>query len=1123
MRFACRVFVLASAVVATVVAARIRAAEPTSRPASPLSPEEALKTFKIYPGFTIALAASEPLVQDPIAFNWGPDGRLWVVEMGDYPLGVDGKGGAGGRIKILEDTNGDLKYDKATLFLDGLYYPTGVTPWRKGVLVCCAPDIFYAEDTDGDGKCDKREVLFTGFGEGNQQHRLNGLVYGLDNWLYGANGDSNGEVKSAKTGKVVNISGRDFRLNPDTGEIDAVTGSTQFGRTRDDWGNWFGCNNSNPDYQFVLDDHYLRRNPHAAAPNPRHDVPEVAGPAPVYPISKTEARFNNPQSANHFTSACSLIFYRDELFGSGYRGNSFVSEPVHNLVHREVVWQDGVLVRSRRADDEGLMEFVASTDNWFRPTSLRIGPDGSMWIADMYRAVIEHPQWIPPETQARLDLRAGSDKGRIYRVWPPVKTLRPIPNLTKADVAGLVKSLESPGGWERDMAQQLLIERQDKSAVPMLEKLAGSSSRALARLQALCTLDGLDAVRPEVLIKATQDEIPGVRAHAVRLAEHRLEKSPELQSAIVALAKDPDATVRMQMAYSLGEWDDPRAGEALATIAMRDRDDPYIAAAVMSSVNEKNLPTVIGAVTAHPKKTPPVGVLGSLVRMAAATNNGAALAKAVDAVTRPTGPGDKIDRVKQFAGVAALLDGIEQGGDGGKSKELIGKLGHVLDAAREVAIDDAAKPDARAAAAPLLGRGLADEQAGDADLLAGMLTPQTPETVQAVAVASLTRITDPASAKAMISAWPALTPALRTQVLDALTRRPERVAALLDAIEAKKVLAADIDATRRRQLLKDADATIRARAEKVFAGAINPDRQKVIDQYKDALTLDGDAAKGKVFFTAVCATCHKVADVGVAVGPDLLSVADHSPDYYLLHVLDPNRAVEARYTNYIAQTKAGETFSGVLTGETGNSVTLTGAGGVPKTILRADLKRLVASPISVMPEGLEAGRTPQDFADLFAFLAGSGPPPLPKHFDGNKPALVKADPTTGVLKLTSETAQVYGQTLIWEHKHDNLGYWVSNDDHAVWSVDVPKAGKYDVVLNFACDPKAVGNTYVIASGKARVTGKVPDTGSWDYFRTEKVGRLELPAGLQRVTMRPLDNIDYALIDLKAIELVPAKN
>src|SRR5207249_2781459 len=188
-----------------------------------------------------------------------------------YPLGADGKGKAGGRVKFLESTRGDGHYDKATLFLDNLGIPTGVLPWRKGVLVTCAPDIFYAEDTDGDGKADKIEKLFTGFREGNQQHRVNGLTWGLDNWVYGANGDSGGVVRyvgpltpgpsPAKPGEgrqEVNLRGHDFRFRPDTGDIELQSGQTQFGRCRDDWGNWFGGHNTYPGWHFALDDHYLK-------------------------------------------------------------------------------------------------------------------------------------------------------------------------------------------------------------------------------------------------------------------------------------------------------------------------------------------------------------------------------------------------------------------------------------------------------------------------------------------------------------------------------------------------------------------------------------------------------------------------------------------------------------------------------------------------------------------------------------------------------------------------------------------------------------------------------------------------------------------------------------------------
>ena len=210
-------------------------------------------------------------MKDPIAFEWGADGKLWVVEMGDYPLGLDGKGKPGGIVRFLEDTNHDGIYDKSTVFLEGLNFPTAVTPWGKGVIVSAAPEIFYAEDTDGDGKADVRKTLFAGFHEGNQQHRLNGFDYGLDNWLYGANGDSGGIIRyvsslatpaSRPTPASINISGRDFRFRPSDGAFETQAGGTQYGRHRDDWGNWFGNNNSIWLWHYFLQENYLRRNPH---------------------------------------------------------------------------------------------------------------------------------------------------------------------------------------------------------------------------------------------------------------------------------------------------------------------------------------------------------------------------------------------------------------------------------------------------------------------------------------------------------------------------------------------------------------------------------------------------------------------------------------------------------------------------------------------------------------------------------------------------------------------------------------------------------------------------------------------------------------------------------------------
>src|SRR5262245_23307672 len=481
----------------------------------PKSPEESLKCIQVRPGFTVELMAAEPLVMDPIAFAWGPDGKFWVVEMGDYPLGVDGKGKFGGKVKFLEKASRERKrpedgpYTKSTTFLDNLGYPTGVTPWGKGVIVTCAPDIFYAEDTDGDGKADKKIVLFTGFREGNQQHRVNGLVWGLDNWLYGANGDSGGVIKAVnalerqpdgshrarqldKPGPGVNISGRDFRLKPETGEFEAVTGQTQFGRCRDDFGNWFGCNNSNPMYHFVLEDRYLKRNPHILYPDPKVNVSVTPAAAKGYPISKALPRFNTPGAVGYFTSACSVMIYRDNLFGPEFYGNSFVAEPVHNLIHREVMKPKGVTFTSQRADDEQTSEFLASSDNWFRPTTIATGPDGALWIADMYRYVIEHPEWIPLDWQKKLELRAGHDLGRIYRVYPKDKTPRAIPRMDKMDAKKLVKALESPNGWTRDTAQVLIVQtprkepERDFGDLKKLYEIAASTKQpAASRIHAL--------------------------------------------------------------------------------------------------------------------------------------------------------------------------------------------------------------------------------------------------------------------------------------------------------------------------------------------------------------------------------------------------------------------------------------------------------------------------------------------------------------------------------------------------------------------------------------------------------------------------------------------------------------
>lgn len=545
-----------------------------------LSPAEAVTSLRLPDGFTATLVAHEPQVINPVAFDWSPDGRLWVVEMRDYPTGLDGHGQPGGIIKVLTDVGGDGTYEQTTVFAENLPFPTGVMPWRQGVLIAAAPHILYAADTDGDGRADTREVLFTGFEPGNQQHRFNGFEWGLDGWIYAANGDSGGTVSSVKTGKSLSISGRDVRFRPDTGEIETVSGMTQYGLRRNNWGHWFGNNNPVWLWQVTLPEHYLRRNPQLAVKRVRRELANYPNSTRVFPASPPMERPNQPWSLNHVTSACSPTPYRDDLFGPDFADSVFIAEPVHNAVHREVLVRDGSGWHSRRATGEAQREFLASTDNWFRPVFLRTGPDGALWVADMHRIVLEHPEWISPEMQARLDVRAGADAGRIYRIAPTGAVPRRVPNFATGDTATLAAAMNHSNGWQRDTVHRLLLQKNDRAAIPPLRALLTPAVAPEVRLQALAALGGLGGLEDAVLLTALADPHPWVRCEALRQCE--ADAGEAVFPAVAALAQDPDPAVRLQVAFSLGAWPADRAVPVLAGIAAEMDDDLRVA--VMSSL-----------------------------------------------------------------------------------------------------------------------------------------------------------------------------------------------------------------------------------------------------------------------------------------------------------------------------------------------------------------------------------------------------------------------------------------------------------------------------------------------------------------------------------------------------------
>jgi putative heme-binding domain-containing protein len=652
--------------------------------------------------------------------------------------------------------------------------------------------------------------------------------------------------------------------------------------------------------------------------------------------------------------------------------------------------------------------------------------------------------------------------------------------------------------------------------------MAVHGKNPLARLHALGTLAsmGKDAYVPQAL----RDPHPAVRRQAIRMADRLfLDTMFERgQGLMEKLLDDPDAQVRLQLAYSLGECRHEQAAWALGRLAATAAGDKHFLAAVFSSVNAKNFDSFLeGTCNAGKGVVAPI-VLENLLRMAGKLGP-RHTAKILGAMAFADA---KQDAAERFTAVAGFLDTLDGQGTplaflwskaDADLKRLLQQLDRVFETARTITNDRKASIADRVLAVRLLGRGI-DNQASDVNTLVRLLGPDSAADLQSAAIAALGKIPYPKVPAILLERWRSLSPAQRAQAFDVLLSRGDGPSTLMAALERKEIGPFDVDAARRQRLLDHKDASLKSRAAKIFATSVSADRQKVIESYRAVLTIKGDAQHGAKVFAKSCAGCHQLGGVGQQVGPDLGSVADKSSDGLLLAILDPNRAVEARYINYTAVTKAGRTYSGLIASETGTSLTLVGVDGKSETVLRTDLDELFSSGKSAMPEGLEKDVPLKDMADLIAFVQGQVPAPKRKVFTGNQPEKVRPE-NDGSLRLKASSSEIFGRTLVFEKPYDNLGYWSSPDDRAVWTVEVPREGHYVVWLDWACADQAAGNTLELASGAERMTAKVPSTGSWDTYRFARHGEIRLAAGTQQIVMRAAGPIRGALIDLKEIKLI----
>jgi putative membrane-bound dehydrogenase-like protein len=963
----------------------------------PLSPREELTTFRVLKGFKVELVACEPDVVDPVAMAFDESGRLYVVEMRGYPNEGIGTGTiTSGRIKLLEDRDGDGFFEKSTIFADGLRLPTGVMPYRGGVLVCNPPDIVFMEDTDGDGRADKRRLLYSGFNLSNIQQMVNALQWGLDNWVYGCAAGNGGTVRSAEKPDAtpVELRGRGIRFHPDVpASLEPTSGGGQFGLAVDDWGHWFTATNSQHLRQIVLPDHYLRRNPFLPVRAVTLDIPDHDAACKVHRISpfeswrveRTSRRKGGPEAkrlpgtelvpGGFITSACSPLVYNATLFPKEYYGNTLVCDPANNLIHRDTLVPNGAVFVARRADKD--CEFLASTDNWFRPVNLVLGPDGAVYVADFYREAIETPLSLPDDIKKRLNLESRG-RGRIWRIVPETGVSKPRPALAKAAAAALVPYLTDPNPWWRYTAQRLLLERQDKTVIARLSEIARDSPLPQGRLHALWTLDGLSALREMDIERALADAEAGVRENALRMAEPRLTRSKRLRKAVSALASDPAPHVRFQLAFTLGEGDNPELAAAWAELATRDAGDYWFQTALLSSAN-KTAPAYLEKLVQLKAFTGDdpgrARFLTSLAALVGARADDAGLARTLGLLGRnATRPARWQAAVLEGLGQGLQnsqrsLDGLWQSTSPRLKEALEGTRAFFTEAAR-VAGDEKHALSDRLAAVRLLALG---PPALSEKSLPPLLAPQEPRELQLAAVRALSALSTAPVADTLLYSWASYSPVVRREVLEALFSRADRLPRLLDAIAQKKVLAGQLEPARLTQLRTHPNASIRRQAAKVLAGQIAPDRQKVVLAYQPSLMLKGDAAKGKLAFQKTCATCHRLENVGQEVGADLQSaLRTKTPETLLIDILDPSREVDPRYIEYLVTTRSGKVVTGLIAAETASSLTLRRAEKAEDTILRNQIESIQATAKSLMPEGLEMQLDRQALADLIAYLQTIG-------------------------------------------------------------------------------------------------------------------------------------------------------
>ena len=940
----------------------------------------------IHPAFEVQIVATEPLIRDPAAIDIDEIGRMYVCELPEYnAYAATDNPNEKGAVKRLVDTNGDGRYDKATLFVKDIDYPTAIICWDNGVFIGSAPDIFYCKDTNGDGIADIRKKILTGFGSdlAGEAH-LNSFRWGVDNRIHISTNLSGGNVRlaNATQSTAVSTRGRGIILDPrDLSGFELTSGAGQHGMSMDNWGRKFVCSNSVPAQMLMLDDRYLARNPYLASPNLAVDIAPDGKHTELFRISPAEPwrelrtmlrrtkQFRGSDEGGKpfgfFTGATGITIYRGDAWPEQFHGNLIVGDVANNLIYRAILKPKGLELVAQRADVG--KEFIASRDLWFRPVQFANAPDGTLYAIDISRELIEGAAFLPPEFMKYLDPLSGSKQGRIYRIAPRDFSTPPTPNLGELTTPELVSLLDHTNGWHRDTASRLIYQRQDSSAVSGLRQLVQHGETAAGRFTALYALQGLAALDESSVLAALMDSAAIVRVHALRVSESLASQSVAITNHLSNMTTDLNIQVRYQLAFSLGAVQGQTRNHALTQLVLSNHQNKWLSVAISSSLFQ-------GAGFVFQKLSTEDAFLKST------TGQQFILTLATQIGTR--------QRADELAAVLQSLNNIQQRDTtlaskimealvkniaGEQRTKLLATTGEnaamvlqqLIVESLSIAQSSKESPEKRAAAIRSLQLATFDDSKS---IMLKLLKLTEPFEVRAAVIETLGFYTHNQAAEILITNWRSLSPSLRSRAAETLLSRANWVTLFLDAVEAGSIARGEIDPARIQLLKAHPDKNIAQRVAKIFLSSPSGARLAVIKEYQSSLSTKGDISQGKEIFKKVCSACHRLENVGTSVGADLNGIRNRGLPAVMLNILDPNREVKPKYLTYVLVDVKGRSTTGMITAENANSITLQKPDGTSTTILRTEMEVLQSTGLSFMPEGLEKQVNKQQMADLLSYL-----------------------------------------------------------------------------------------------------------------------------------------------------------